>query len=578
MGIDPQLGLAMSVAAGKGVFALLLGSGVSTAAGIPTGFAVQRDLIRRLAHLQGVDEPGDLDAWYAATFKEDPQYSRLLEQLAPSPVERSALLRPYFEATADEREQGLKVPTKTHHAIASLVAAGYIRIIITTNFDRLIEQALEAAGVTPVVVSSPATVGGALPFVHARCYVLKVNGDYLDAHTMNTVTELSRYDRALHRLLARIVDEHGLIVCGWSAEWDVAVRRVLMGTRSRRFTTYWAWRSDLSPQATDIVTHRGAVVLPIQDATTFFVKLKDDVLAIERFGRPHPLTAATAVVTAKRFLAEDRYRIDLHDLVMEETERVHAKLASIDQELRSQLLSSETYEQALRKYAAATEVLGHLAATGGYWYRAEHRDLWMRVVGRLAHPPGASDGLVAWAELRYLPALLVVYAAGIGAIVRENYGLLGAMLVDTQVTDRRGIAEAFALAVDVRQVLEFVAQRSQSLAGPSYTLYVAVRPWMHDLIPDDLAFDRTFDRYEYLSALVYEEVDGRRGRAPLGRFAAKRPETEHVANRVGDELARQGETWRPLTEGLFQGSIEHAREVKEQFDRVWQAQRARFGF
>jgi NAD-dependent SIR2 family protein deacetylase len=63
------------------------------------------------------------------------------------------LLRGYFVPTEEERALGLKVPTKAHYVIAELVAKGYIKVILTTNFDSLLEQALEAQGVQPAVVS-----------------------------------------------------------------------------------------------------------------------------------------------------------------------------------------------------------------------------------------------------------------------------------------------------------------------------------------------------------------------------------------------------------------------------------------
>ena len=56
--------------------------------------------------------------------------------LAPSPTERQGLLQSFFEATDEDREATRKVPQAAHKAIASLVKAGFIRVIITTNFDR----------------------------------------------------------------------------------------------------------------------------------------------------------------------------------------------------------------------------------------------------------------------------------------------------------------------------------------------------------------------------------------------------------------------------------------------------------
>lgn len=59
----------MSMQASPGVYALLLGSGVSRAASIPTGWEVQLDLIRKLASASGVSADPDPEAWYRKEFQ-----------------------------------------------------------------------------------------------------------------------------------------------------------------------------------------------------------------------------------------------------------------------------------------------------------------------------------------------------------------------------------------------------------------------------------------------------------------------------------------------------------------------------
>jgi hypothetical protein len=152
---DPLIALASSLHAAPGTFALLLGSGISRAAQVPTGWDVVVALAKRVAVLEGAQEPEDPLAWYRERFGDAPDYSALLAQLAPTPAERRNLLEGFFEPTADEREQGIKTPTRAHRAISELVAGGYVRVIVTTNFDRLLEVALVEAGVQPIVITSP---------------------------------------------------------------------------------------------------------------------------------------------------------------------------------------------------------------------------------------------------------------------------------------------------------------------------------------------------------------------------------------------------------------------------------------
>src|SRR5713226_4868909 len=94
---DEILSLAVSMQSNKGVYALLLGSGVSRSAGVPTGWQIVEDLIRKVAHAKGASCEPDPAAWYTEEFGSQPQYTKMLDQLAKSPTERSQLLRPYFE-------------------------------------------------------------------------------------------------------------------------------------------------------------------------------------------------------------------------------------------------------------------------------------------------------------------------------------------------------------------------------------------------------------------------------------------------------------------------------------------------
>jgi hypothetical protein len=169
---DPITQLAFSMFENKGVYALLLGSGLSRAAGIPTGWEITLDLVRRVALAQGVENQSDWAMWYCDRNGTNPDYSALLAELAISAAERRSILHSYIEPDDEDRAEGKKLPTAAHHTIAGLVRDGYVRVIVTTNFDRLLENALREIGVEPTVVSSVDTLSGAEPITHSACYVL----------------------------------------------------------------------------------------------------------------------------------------------------------------------------------------------------------------------------------------------------------------------------------------------------------------------------------------------------------------------------------------------------------------------
>ena len=220
--VRPELSLAFSLYSAPGTYALLLGSGLSRAAGVPTGWEVTLDLVRKLAAAEG-EPTSEPEVWYRERFDGEPSYSEVVERLAPTRDERRALLQDYFEPNELEREEGKKLPTTAHRAIARLCSTRHIRVVLTTNFDRLLERALEAEGVSPVVVDTPDAADGAPPLQHSGCTVVKVNGDYLDTRIKNAPEELADYEPRMRRLLERVFTEYGLVVCGWSGTYDFAL-------------------------------------------------------------------------------------------------------------------------------------------------------------------------------------------------------------------------------------------------------------------------------------------------------------------------------------------------------------------
>lgn len=428
---DPLTQLTFSVYENKGVFALLLGSGLSRAAGIPTGWEITLDLIRRVATARGVEEQPDWHAWYRQETGQEPNYSELLKELAPSPDERRSILHSYIEPTEGEREEGRKLPTAAHKTIAGLVHSGYIRVIITTNFDRLLENALREQGIEPTVVASPDALRGAEPITHTTCYILKLHGDYKDARILNTNDELSAYPLEYDALLDRIFDEYGLIICGWSGEWDRALKAALERAPNRRYPIYWAARGDLTDSAKGLVNHRDARVIPIEDADSFFSGLRERVQVLERSHRQNPLSVELLVNTTKRYLRSPEYRIQLNDLFAEETERLIARIDSAKLGLSDRLGEREFVEEFRRRvsfYEGITEPLACMAGVLGRWGDDAHLSIVLDILERIhAHAnirPSGQHFVPELFYLRFYPAVLIFTAYGIGLTRAERWATL----------------------------------------------------------------------------------------------------------------------------------------------------------
>ena len=335
--------LVVSMHRQRGIYALLLGSGISRAAGVPTGWDVTLDLARQLAVTQG-DPPEDLEAWYRETYAKEPDYSELLEQIAGTEAERRGLLESYFEPDEREREQGLKLPTAAHKAIAKLVAKGHVRVILTTNFDRLLEQALIDEGVQPVTVSSSDAIRGAPPYVHTSVIIVKLHGDYKDTRIKNSVAELAAYDEALNRYLDRILDEFGLVVAGWSGDWDAAWRAAISRMPNRRYSMYWLAYSAPSAAAQQLIDFRRGRVVSGLGADAFFGGLVAKLEALEEATWLPPQSTDLLLAEVKRYMAEsERFGIRLEDLILDEAKEL-AKVMQNDSGLCPWALYPEQVE------------------------------------------------------------------------------------------------------------------------------------------------------------------------------------------------------------------------------------------
>ena len=418
---DPSTQLAFSVFENRGVYALLLGSGVSRAAEIPTGWEITSDLVRLVAISNDVEEQADWAEWYERTENKPPDYSDLLARLAETRQERRSILNRYIEPDDEERAEGKKCPTKAHHAIADMVEQGFFKIIVTTNFDRLIENALRKKGLEPTVISSVDALKGAEPVSHASCYVFKLHGDYKDARILNTQEELASYPPQYDALLDRILDEYGLIVCGWSGDWDPALRAAIRRAPNRRYPTYWAARGELSDAAKDLARMRGARIVGIEDADGFFATLADRVATLERSQVRSPASVELLVRSVKRFVECPECRVRLSDLVADEVERVTARLDDADLS-PDRVWSDEEFRRRVRIYEASTEGLAKMMGVLGRWSNDDELRLAEDAIeALLAHADRQHAGLKNYIRVRSYPALLAFTAFGLGLVRAERW-------------------------------------------------------------------------------------------------------------------------------------------------------------
>ncbi len=515
------MALATGIHACPGVYALLLGSGVSTAAGIPTGWQMVIDLVRRASAATNGDPEsvqvaaGDPEAWWADHGDgETLGYSNLLSSMAATSAARQALLSGYFEPSEADLEAGTKQPTAAHKAIASLVLRGAVRVILTTNFDRLMERALEEVGIAPQVIHTPEQVQAATPLAHSKVTIVKLHGDYLDLEQRNTIDELSTYPTASDRLLDRVFDEYGLIVSGWSADWDHALVAALERRATRRYPLFWGSYSAPSEKASRIIAqHDGAVIRNVT-ADVLFNGLATRLEALDTLAAP-PLTRDMAVARLKRVLHDPVRRIEITDLIQSETERIVTHVANQDQyPVYVPQNVPPAYDTALASMRTESDTLLHLLATGVFHDNDTHNRVWLGAIQRLmaarAQPQGPfNDFLDAY---RHYPALLATWVAGIAAIASQREHFLADLLTKPtwrpRVNDRtpRPAADVlrpiWMLEPDWLNNLPRWGQPMRFHYPASHLLRGDGREPVRALLPDDVAYAEACDRLECLASYV----------------------------------------------------------------------------
>ncbi len=428
--LDPIVSLSVAIAETPGSHAFFLGSGVSRDAGVPTGGQVLRGALADLARLEtpdGQTPPEDLDAWLEQTGRQDVSYSDILEALVPQPDDRRA----YLASRLEGREPG-----ETHKRLAALARDGWVRVFVTTNFDRLLEQALRDVGVEPVVVSDEEGLARSPAREHADCFVLKVHGDMLQRTIRNTEAELAALDPAIAVQLQEILDRYGIVVLGYSGS-DPAIRDALE-RRDSRYGLYWQARSPLNDPIRTLVQGRGGRVITRDTAAELLRDLQRRVALY----RAHPTGETPELIDAETVrLLRAGDDVGLRELALTEQHAFESRVRDVVAAHRSDREQAVAVHQdltpALERYLGS-----HLALIrhGSPLFTERARALGNIAATRLPGHDGVYRHIGQWL------AWWLSYACGGYAVAVENFTAVGDIFstnVDAQYFRRRSLGVMF---------------------------------------------------------------------------------------------------------------------------------------
>ena len=287
-------------------------------------------------------------------------------------------------------------------------------------------------------------------------------------------------------------------------------------------------------------------------ADEFFAKLTEKIEAMSDLDAQHPLTARLGVASLKRYLADDKSRIRLHDLVMGEADKVAGELFGN--------LGIDRRTPTLKQYEAAMQTLLALLAAGGYWGGPAHRKLWLRCFDKLVTPrSGPFPGLAV--QLDYYPAYLGLHIHGIAALAGGRQGNLASVLANatSKLTNGDSYPLIYQLIMNLQgRDLEDAIKAEGSPFGrmnASCSRYVMtlLREPLREWIPKDDRYREMFYRFEYLFGLATSDLYEKRYEDGFRAILGLHPLDRTLPESFDREIDKHKEKWPFLRAGLFKG-------------------------
>ena len=239
-----------------------LGAGSSASANIPTADNMIWDFKRRLycsaqgrplATCQDLGDPvlrSRLQSFFDSTgtfpgLEAEDEYAAFFEAMYPDEADR----RRYIE-----HRVAAGTPSFGQLALAVLMKLDLARVVWTTNFDRVVEDAISQVfgGVSRLRVATPDTPKIAVDALYesAGSLVVKLHGDFHSRRLKNTSEELKSQESLLERALIDSCRRHGLAVIGYSGRDEsimTALSSVAREPNPFPLGLYWFYRRDAPP-------------------------------------------------------------------------------------------------------------------------------------------------------------------------------------------------------------------------------------------------------------------------------------------------------------------------------------------
>lgn len=290
-------------------------------------------------------------------------------------------------------------------------------------------------------------------------------------------------------------------------------------------------------------------------------------------------TTSSKIKRIKSLLANDSSSIELHDFVIEEVRRFLSSTSEDNFKVQGQFSKDELLER-ISKYENLGNDLTALLACIAYWAKPTHKTILQKILARSTDRIESQGGLVVWLNLRSYPLILELYCAGIAAVEGKRYDSLASIFYTTVSGSeyrQRGefLAESVSNGISElarAEVFKQLPGHDRHYTPMSEYLYKILQPQLDDILFIGKNYEKSFDEFEVLFALVVADLRKQRGErawGPIGRFGWKGQRSDSSPlTLIINEAQVMGENWEPIKAGLFGGKLERFNVVSSEFQQI----------
>lgn len=223
-------------------YVVFAGAGLSRDADVMSGWDILIETLKPLfLEERKLEKPPEdyttvIEEWYLKhkTYKKM-GYSDILKLMYEGDVERREYLKKFFIDV---------IPGESHKQLAQMVNNQLIRFIFTTNFDDLIEKALDELGINDYdVISNDDQLNESYSWDKVNtCRIYKLHGDYRSGKIRNTIEEVKELSPAISEDFQYIINRHGMITIGYAGR-DEGVMGHFLNRAPFPYPFYWQYKT-----------------------------------------------------------------------------------------------------------------------------------------------------------------------------------------------------------------------------------------------------------------------------------------------------------------------------------------------